>query len=93
VTLSWDDGHLLKLKVAGLLFEFGIKGAFYFVPNNRQSAVLEGDIFKNLVSVSKLAHSMMHSDLKRLNAQDLEIEIRSLKSELKNLISAPIHML
>jgi len=31
VTTSWDDGHILDLKIADLLKELGLKGTFYVV--------------------------------------------------------------
>ena len=34
VTTSWDDGHILDHRVAGLLDDYGLRGTFYVAPRN-----------------------------------------------------------
>src|ERR1700740_1092570 len=34
VTTSWDDGHILDRKLAGLLEDYGLSGTFYIAPRN-----------------------------------------------------------
>jgi peptidoglycan/xylan/chitin deacetylase (PgdA/CDA1 family) len=36
VTTSWDDGHVLDLRVADLLRTHGLAGTFYVAPENRE---------------------------------------------------------
>ena len=34
VTTSWDDGHILDHKLAGLLDDYGLRATFYVAPRN-----------------------------------------------------------
>ena len=36
VTTSWDDGHILDLKLSNLLTKYNIKGTFYLSPKDRE---------------------------------------------------------
>ena len=38
VTTSWDDGHVLDMRLAALLKKYGVKGTFYIAPMNREIA-------------------------------------------------------
>jgi peptidoglycan/xylan/chitin deacetylase (PgdA/CDA1 family) len=36
VTTSWDDGHILDVKLSELLKKYNLKGTFYIAPKNRE---------------------------------------------------------
>ena len=36
VTTSWDDGHILDIKLASLLRLYNLKGTFYIAPYNKE---------------------------------------------------------
>lgn len=93
VTTSWDDGHPSDMKLAEVLMEFGIKGTFYIAPRNREREVMATSDLQALSKYFEIgAHSLTHTDLRRLNDRNLQKEVGGSKTELENLIGAPVHM-
>jgi len=39
ITTSWDDGHVLDMRLASLLTHYGFKGTFYISPHDREIPV------------------------------------------------------
>lgn len=64
VTTSWDDGHQLDIKLAGLLKKYGIRGTFYISPRNREFARSELLTDAQIIALSNHfeigAHTMTH---------------------------------
>jgi peptidoglycan-N-acetylglucosamine deacetylase len=94
VTTSWDDGHVLDLKLAKLLTKHGIKGTFYISPQNCQfnkADLLSND---NVIELSKDfeigAHTMTHLNLKAINADKARAEIEDSKKHLEGIVGKTV---
>lgn len=94
VTTSWDDGHVLDLKVAELLKKYGIKGTFYIAPRNREVPVADRLTDAQIQELSKDfeigAHTMTHPNLKNLSDTEAEREIRDSKTYLEQVTGGPV---
>lgn len=64
VTTSWDDGHKLDLKLAGLLEKYSLKGTFYVAPKNREFSQKDLLTENQIIKLSKKfeigAHTLTH---------------------------------
>jgi peptidoglycan/xylan/chitin deacetylase (PgdA/CDA1 family) len=94
VTTSWDDGHILDLRLADLLKKYGIKGTFYISPEDRE---IETNKRLNPSQIKKLArdfeigsHTMTHPVLTKLTDAEIKDELRSCKQYLQELTGQPI---
>ncbi len=94
VTTSWDDGHLLDIRLASLLKKYDIKGTFYIAPRNRE---LPPDTRLSNVQIKELsqwfeigAHTMTHPRLTTLSDQEAEKEIRDSKLYLEEVVGRPV---
>lgn len=89
ITTSWDDGHKLDLKLAGLLKDYSIKGTFYVSPENREfgkEEILNDGEIKNLSSDFEIgAHTMSHQILTKLSDTKAFEEITHSKKYLELL--------
>lgn len=93
VTTSWDDGHPLDVKLADLLYEYGINGTFYVTPFNRERAVIELSDLRTLSERFEIgAHTLTHPDLRRLDDKQLENEVADSRSELENVLGTCVQM-
>jgi peptidoglycan-N-acetylglucosamine deacetylase len=94
VTTSWDDGHLLDLKMADLLKKYAIKGTFYVSPNNREFAkndLLSDEQVKLLSYEFEIgAHTMTHPLLNKISLEEAAKEISDSKKYLEQVIGRPI---
>lgn len=95
VTTSWDDGHILDLRLAGLLKKYGIKGTLYVSPKDREFSKEELLSEKDIVSLSKDfeigAHTMTHPRLSTIDPAEAKKEIQSSKRYLERLIGKSIN--
>lgn len=93
VTTSWDDGHPMDIKLAGLLSDYGIKGTFYVAPNNRERAVMGVADLRALNKQFEIgAHTLTHPDLRRLNHRQLDKEIAGSKLGIESALGTPVRM-
>jgi len=94
VTTSWDDGHKLDLRLAGLLKKYRIKGTFYVSPENREfkkSDLLTNPEIKALGKNFEIgAHTMTHPRLTKINKKQAFREITESKKCLEKLINKKI---
>jgi len=94
VTTSWDDGHVLDLRLADLLNKYHIKGTFYIAPKDAELMPGERLTSQQIKRLSKNfeigAHTMTHPLLTKLSSKKAEREMRSSKTYLEKLISQPI---
>ena len=94
VTTSWDDGHRLDPKLAGLLDRHGIAATFYVAPRNaefRSADRLGPRGIRNLAERFEIgAHTLSHPRLPRLGEVDARREIVDGKSELEDITGAPV---
>jgi hypothetical protein len=94
VTTSWDDGHVLDMKLAALLRKYGLKGTFYISPLDRQMAPEERLTSDQILELSKNfeigAHTMTHPDLSQLSDREAGKEILDSKKYLEKIIRKPV---
>jgi len=89
VTTSWDDGHILDLKLARLLKKYSIKGTFYIPPRNREFT--QSDLLTDR-QITKLGkdfeiggHTLTHPVLTKISLLEAEKEIVEGKRYLEKL--------
>jgi peptidoglycan/xylan/chitin deacetylase (PgdA/CDA1 family) len=89
VTTSWDDGHVLDMKLAVLLKKYDIKGTFYISPQDREFSKDERLTPAQIKQLSKDfeigAHTMTHPRLTTITPGDAQQEIRRSKIYLEEL--------
>jgi len=100
-TTSWDDGSVLDMKVADLLFRYGMKGTFYIPEkfdgkNEKHSAYtrrLNEDEVRFIARIHEVgAHGITHRRLTVIPPKEAEGEIASSKSFLENITGAPVNV-
>lgn len=93
VTTSWDDGHQLDLKVAGLLKECGCQGTFYVSPLSHetppQTRLRAADICELSTTFEVGSHTLTHADLTRLSPVEAAYEIREGRRAVEDIINRP----
>jgi peptidoglycan-N-acetylglucosamine deacetylase len=94
VTTSWDDGHVLDLRLADLLGSRGLPGTFYVAPRNVELPTAER---LSAAETARLAedfeiggHTLNHRRLARLTDDEAWDEVVAGKSALEQVIGAPL---
>src|SRR3974390_553944 len=83
ITTSWDDGHPLDMKVAGLLMKYGLAATFY-VPLRNRREVMDRDQLCELSSVFEIGgHTVTHCDLLTVPFRVSKTEIHHCKDALQ----------
>lgn len=94
VTTSWDDGHVLDLKLAELLTKYGLRGTFYIAPDNHEIAPakrLTAAQIKDLSQKFEIgAHTLTHPRLPEVGDATAAHEIRGSKLALEAIIGRPV---
>ena len=94
VTTSWDDGHVLDLKLADLLSKYGIKGTFYISPKDREfssSDLLNKEQIKTLSHDFEIgAHTITHPLLSKINEDTAKREILDSKEYLERITNKKV---
>lgn len=94
VTTSWDDGHILDIKLANLLKKYGIKGTFYVSPKNREihsSKMMSAIELKKLSEDFEIgAHTMTHPHLTKITDETARREIVDSKKHLERVTGGKI---
>src|ERR1700761_2379309 len=86
ITTSWDDGHTLDFRIAGLLEKYKLKGTFYIPKFNPQNEVLpEKDILALSSRFEIGGHTLTHVNLKNLPPRQQIREIHGCADWLKNV--------
>lgn len=78
VTTSWDDGHVLDVRLAALLRKYGIGGTFYIAPENRElrpDERLSPREVRELAGFEIGAHTVTHPYLPSVDLQTAKREI------------------
>jgi peptidoglycan/xylan/chitin deacetylase (PgdA/CDA1 family) len=79
VSTSWDDGHVLDLRVAGMLADRGLAGTFYVAPEDRELAAasrLRPAQVAELGGTFEIgAHTLTHQRLTHLDPESSREEI------------------
>ena len=94
VTTSWDDGHKLDMRVAGLLEQYGIKGTFYISPKNHEfkkdDALTELEVCTLARDYEIGAHTITHRSLTQIREQEVEKEVVESKKYLEKLLERDV---
>lgn len=94
VTTSWDDGHVLDLRLAELLKKYDLRGTFYIAPKNREfksAELLRDPQIRKLGEDFEIgAHTMTHPRLGKISAKEADWEIGESKIYLENLLQKPV---
>jgi peptidoglycan/xylan/chitin deacetylase (PgdA/CDA1 family) len=89
VTTSWDDGHLLDLRLAQMLQDAGLKGTFYISPSNREFSerdLLDSQQISDLSNAFEIgAHTLTHPRLPKVSLVDARREITDCKVALEEI--------
>lgn len=94
VTTSWDDGHVLDMKLAALLQKYNLKGTFYISPLNQHITPEDRLTSDQVLELAKNfeigAHTMTHPDLLKLSYTDAEKEVVDSKLHLEKIIGKSV---
>jgi peptidoglycan/xylan/chitin deacetylase (PgdA/CDA1 family) len=94
VTTSWDDGHILDHKLAGLLEDYGLRGTFYVAPMNielrRQERLGNRDLQALARDFEIGGHTLTHQRLTSLPDAVATKEVVEGKDALEQVIGVPL---
>lgn len=91
VTTSWDDGHVLDLRLAELLDKYNIKGTFYVPLSNAEHAAMlpaELNVLANKFEIG--GHTVNHIYLNTLDEADAKYEVTECKRLLQDVLGRQI---
>ena len=95
VTTSWDDGHVLDLRLAEMLNEVGVSATFYVALENREIATRDRIPRGAVRSLSERfeigSHSQTHAVLTRVPIDRARREMMDSKAALSDLTGRPVH--
>jgi glycosyltransferase involved in cell wall biosynthesis/peptidoglycan/xylan/chitin deacetylase (PgdA/CDA1 family) len=94
VTTSWDDGHVLDVRLAALLKKYGIQGTFYIAPRDHESKEsdrLTNEQVKTIGDSFEIgAHTMTHPDLPKIPDDDAWSEMKDSKEYLEKILNREV---
>ncbi|HVF81734.1 MAG TPA: polysaccharide deacetylase family protein [Flavisolibacter sp.] len=77
ITTSWDDGHVLDLRLAELLQKYKLPATFYIPQINPERAVMPPHLIQSLAKSFEIGgHTLHHVRLRSANKELLEKEIK-----------------
>ncbi|MBU6415177.1 polysaccharide deacetylase family protein [Patescibacteria group bacterium] len=92
-TTSWDDGHILDIRVAEMLERYNLQGTFYVNQYRGDNNFLAPERIRELSSRFEIgAHTLTHPDLTKLNEQNLQEEIQGSKKYLEDILGKEVLM-
>lgn len=90
VTSSWDDGHVLDLRVAELLNRYQLKGTFYIARDYLPDRMSPSQI-RELAQTHEIgAHTMTHPVLTNISIEEAGQEIIGSKQWLEDIIGQEV---
>lgn len=90
VSTSWDDGHILDLRVADILNRYGLKGTFYVARDYVATRMSARDI-RELAQLHEIgAHTMTHPVLTDIPLADARREIEDSKKWLEDILGQAV---
>jgi peptidoglycan/xylan/chitin deacetylase (PgdA/CDA1 family) len=94
VTTSWDDGHVLDMRLAGLLNRYSLPATFYLAPKSEEvdptSRLSPSQIIELAAQFEIGGHTLTHRPLPSLLPSEAESEIIDGKIYLEDLIQVPV---
>ena len=92
-TTSWDDGHLLDLRVAGMLEHYGFTGTFYVCRDGQAGGKLNAKQIRLLAEHHEIgAHTLTHPSLPTVDDAALKAEIDGSKEWLEDILGTSVTM-
>jgi peptidoglycan-N-acetylglucosamine deacetylase len=92
ITTSWDDGHPLDLKIAGLLARYELPGTFYVPRDSRTDRLADGEIRQISQSFEIGAHTLRHRSLTSLPGNAVGPEVEGSKAWVEDVTGIPCRM-
>jgi len=90
ITTSWDDGHRLDLRVAGLLDRYGLTGTFYIARDYLEERLDEAQL-RDLATRHEIgAHTLTHPILTQISLQQAQQEIAGSKQWLEEMLGQAV---
>ena len=89
LTTSWDDGHPLDLRIAGLLAKHGLRGTFYVPLENSRPTLSVAQIHDLAASFEIGAHTVHHRILTELSDDEARAEVFESKARIEEITSKP----
>ncbi len=91
ITTSWDDGHELDEKLAGLLEKYNLKGTFYIPIRNAEHPVMNTALMKEIAKNHDIGgHTVNHIYLNSLGKEDANYEVSKCKVMLEEIIGKKV---
>lgn len=92
ITTSWDDGHPLDLKLAGLLAKHNMKGTFYVPTRHSEWPLMKSS---QIVELDRMgmeigSHTVNHAVLPELSEADARRELVESRKTLEDLLGKPV---
>src|ERR1039458_1009754 len=85
ITTSWDDGHVLDLKLADLLAKHCLPGTFY-IPRTSETPVMPISALRELASRFEIGgHTLSHLNLSTASPEMAEAEVRGCRKWLEDI--------
>lgn len=92
VTTSWDDGHALDYKIAGLLEKYNLTGTFYVPIRNSEQPVMNKTQLSEIASKYEIGgHTVNHIYLNTLGETDAKYEISQCKIILQDQLGIAVN--
>lgn len=90
ITTSWDDGHVLDLKLADLLDRHGLKGTFYIARQYLDERMTDTQLRDLSLRHELGAHTLHHPTLTEIDDQQAREEITGSKAWLEDVIGQSV---
>ena len=92
VTMSWDDGHSMDLRVAELLANHGLKASFYVAFNHPDEKAISDDEIRILHSMGMEigSHTLTHQLVTGRPAGEVRYELSESKMRLEDILGVPV---
>lgn len=90
VTTSWDDGHILDLRLADLLDRCGLKGTFYIARDYVDDRMSHSEIRELATRHEIGAHTLTHPRLTTVDVETARQEIVGSRDWLQDILGQPV---
>lgn len=90
LTTSWDDGHILDLRLADLLSRYGFKATFYVAREYATPRLTESQM-RDLATRHEIgAHTLTHPQLTQIAPEQARAEITGSRQWLEDVLGQPV---
>ncbi|MDQ7025047.1 MAG: polysaccharide deacetylase family protein, partial [Anaerolineae bacterium] len=90
ITSSWDDGHVLDLRVADMLDRYGLTGTFYIARDFLDERMSDSQL-QDLAQRHEVgAHTLTHPVLTEISLEQARDEIHGSKIWLEDVLGQEV---